>query len=34
MTVTQSEIVNKQDQEWFEEASNAIRQAKKFQFLI
>ena len=34
MSVTQSEIVNKQDQEWFEEASNAIRQAKKFQFLI
>jgi hypothetical protein len=25
MNVSQSEIANRQDQEWFEEASNAIR---------
>jgi septal ring factor EnvC (AmiA/AmiB activator) len=36
MSVSPEEMHNnfKTDQQWFEEASNAIRQARKFQYLI
>ena len=36
MNVSQDEMNSnfKTDQQWFEEASNAIRQARKFQYLI